>query len=54
LADNTKARVLDADQANHYVGRRAGEPRVEAQDGFYQWLRERLPDPLENGPRNGR
>jgi polyphosphate kinase len=41
LSDNTKARVLDPDQINNYVGRRAGEPRVEAQQGFYQWLEER-------------
>ena len=38
LSDNTKARVLDPDQLNHYVGRRVGEPRVEAQEGFYRWL----------------
>ncbi len=42
LADNTKARVLGAEQENHYVGRRAGEPRVEAQLGFYEWLEGRL------------
>ena len=40
LSDNTKARVLDPDQVNNYVGRRVGEPRVEAQEGFYQWLEE--------------
>jgi polyphosphate kinase len=42
LSDNTKARTLDPDQMNSYVGRRAGEPRVEAQEGFYRWLEERL------------
>jgi polyphosphate kinase len=42
LSDNTKARVLDRSQKNHYVGRRAGEPRVEAQAGFYYWLEGRL------------
>ena len=42
LSDNTKARVLDPDQVNNYVGRRVGEPRVEAQDGFYRWLQEGL------------
>ncbi len=42
LSDNTKARILDANQENHYVGRRAGEPRVEAQDSFYRWLESRL------------
>jgi polyphosphate kinase len=42
LSDNTKARVLGADQENLYVGRRAGEPRVEAQDAFYRWLESRL------------
>lgn len=42
LSDNTKARMLDRSQENHYVGRRAGEPRVEAQAGFYSWLEERL------------
>ena len=42
LSDNTKARVLDATQENHYVGRRAGEPRVESQQGFYDWLEGRL------------
>jgi polyphosphate kinase len=42
LSDNTKARVLDATQGNHYVGRRAGEPRVESQQAFYEWLEERL------------
>ncbi len=41
ISDNTKARVLDMDQENHYVGRRAGEPRVEAQEGFYRWLEAR-------------
>ncbi len=40
LSDNTKARVLDPDQVNNYVGRRVGEPRVEAQEAFYQWLEE--------------
>jgi polyphosphate kinase len=44
LSDNAKARVLDPDQVNNYVGRRVGEPRVEAQEGFYQWLQERLVD----------
>ena len=33
-------KTLDADQVNNYVGRRAGEPRVEAQQGFYEWLEE--------------
>jgi polyphosphate kinase len=42
LSDNTKARVLDPDQENNYVGRRAGEPRVEAQQGFYEWLEDGL------------
>jgi len=42
LSDNTKARALDAPQENNYVGRRAGEPRVEAQEGFYRWLEARL------------
>jgi polyphosphate kinase len=42
LSDNTKARALDPDQVNAYVGRRAGEPRVEAQEGFYRWLEERV------------
>ena len=42
LSDNTKARVLDPDQVNNYEGRRVGEPRVEAQEGFYQWLEENL------------
>jgi polyphosphate kinase len=42
LSDNAKARVLDPEQVNNYVGRRVGEPRVEAQDGFYRWLQERL------------
>lgn len=42
LADNTKARVLDPEQMNHYVGRRVGEPRIEAQEGFYRWLEDRL------------
>ena len=42
LSDNTKARVLDTTQENHYVGRRAGEPRVEAQEAFYHWLEDRL------------
>ena len=41
LADNTKARDVDPDQLNNYVGRRAGEPRVEAQEGFYRWLQGR-------------
>jgi polyphosphate kinase len=45
LSDNTKARVLDPDQANHYVGRNVGEPRVEAQEGFYRWLDEGESDP---------
>jgi polyphosphate kinase len=42
LSDNTKARVLEGAQENHYVGRRAGEPRIEAQGAFYRWLEERL------------
>lgn len=42
LSDNTKARVLAGDQENLYVGRRAGEPRVEAQEAFYRWLEGRL------------
>jgi len=42
LSDNTKARVLEGPQENHYVGRRAGEPRVEAQEAFYRWLEDRL------------
>jgi polyphosphate kinase len=42
LSDNTKARILDPDQANHYVGRRAGEPRVQAQEDFYRWLEQEL------------
>jgi polyphosphate kinase len=42
LSDNTKARVLEGSQENHYVGRRAGEPRVEAQEAFYRWLEDRL------------
>jgi polyphosphate kinase len=40
LADNTKARILDAAQENNYVGRRVGEPRVEAQAAFSRWLEE--------------
>ena len=42
LSDNTKARVLEGDQPNHYVGRRVGEPRIEAQDAFHRWLEDRL------------
>jgi polyphosphate kinase len=42
LADNTKARVLEGNQENNYVGRRVGEPRVEAQEAFYHWLEGRL------------
>ena len=42
LSDNTKARALEGDQENHYVGRRVGEPRVEAQEAFYRWLEDRL------------
>ncbi len=42
LSDNTKARALDEALENLYVGRRAGEPRVEAQEGFHLWLGERL------------
>jgi polyphosphate kinase len=42
LSDNTKARILDSEQSNHYVGRRVGEPRVEAQEGFFRWLEEEL------------
>jgi polyphosphate kinase len=49
LSDNTKARVLDREQENHYVGRRAGEPRVEAQESFYRWLQERLDSEGEKG-----
>jgi polyphosphate kinase len=40
LSDNTKARILDEGQVNNYVGRRVGEPRVEAQEGFFNWLEE--------------
>jgi polyphosphate kinase len=46
LSDNAKARVLDPDQVNNYVGRRVGEPRVEAQEGFYHWLEEQLEEQL--------
>ncbi len=42
LSDNAKARVLGPDQVNNYVGRRVGEPRVEAQEGFYNWLEGQL------------
>ena len=42
LSDNTKARILDPDQTNTYASRRVGEPRIEAQEGFYRWLEERL------------
>jgi polyphosphate kinase len=42
LSDNTKARVLEGDLENHYVGRRVGEPRVEAQEAFYDFLEDRL------------
>ncbi|MFO8173696.1 MAG: polyphosphate kinase 1 [Longimicrobiales bacterium] len=42
LSDNTKARILDASMDNSYVGRRAGEPRVEAQAAFYRWLENRI------------
>jgi len=48
LSDNTKARVLDPDQLNNYVGRRVGEPRVEAQEGFYQWLEGNLSQSLKS------
>jgi hypothetical protein len=34
--------VLEGDQENLYVGRRVGEPRVEAQEAFYRWLEDRL------------
>jgi polyphosphate kinase len=51
LSDNTKARVLDPDQVNTYVGRRVGEPRVEAQEGFYLWLEEQSSSSL--GPDRG-
>jgi polyphosphate kinase len=50
LSDNAKARVLDTDQVNNYVGRRVGEPRVEAQEGFYHWLEEKL---VETGHPSG-
>lgn len=42
LSDNTKARMLDGTLRNPYVGRRAGEPRVEAQASFYEWLRRKV------------
>ena len=42
LSDNTKARVLEGALDNHYVGRRAGEPRIEVQEAFYHWLEDRL------------
>ncbi|MGW8266573.1 MAG: polyphosphate kinase 1, partial [Longimicrobiales bacterium] len=42
LSDNTKARVLEGSQENHYVGRRVGEPRVGAQEAFYHHLEHRL------------
>ncbi|NNM04323.1 MAG: polyphosphate kinase 1 [Gemmatimonadetes bacterium] len=53
LSDNAKARILDADQTNTYVSRRVGEPRVEAQEGFYRWLEERLVDRAGTGELNG-
>jgi len=45
LSDNTKARILDPDQLNHYARRKVGEPRVEAQEDFYRWLEERARSP---------
>ncbi len=50
LSDNAKARVLDPEQTNTYVSRRVGEPRVEAQEGFYRWLEEQL---VDSGPGGG-
>lgn len=50
LSDNTKARLLDPDQVNHYVGRRVGEPRVEAQADFYAWLDRRQDQGPEEAP----
>ena len=41
LSDNTKARVLDASLSNLYVGRRVGEPRIEAQAAFREWLEKK-------------
>ena len=42
LADNSKARVLDPRQENRYAARSGGDDAVEAQHGFYDWLREQL------------
>jgi polyphosphate kinase len=39
LADNTKARILDAGQTNTYRTARSGEVKVQAQTDFYEWLR---------------
>jgi len=39
LADNTKARILDAGQTNTYRTARPGEVKVQAQTDFYEWLR---------------
>lgn len=44
-ADNSKARILDANQENRYVTRPAGAEPIEAQRDSYSWLQSRIPDP---------
>lgn len=52
LADNSKARVLDAGQSNAYVPRKEGEPAVRAQVDAYKYLAG-LPDHPVKQPRQG-
>ncbi|MFK7934763.1 MAG: polyphosphate kinase 1 [Saprospiraceae bacterium] len=42
LQDNTKARVLDADNKNAYVPQVAGTTKIQAQLATYQFLKEKL------------
>jgi polyphosphate kinase len=49
-ADNSKARILDANQENRYATRPAGAEPIEAQRDCYSWLQSRIPDPHLTSP----
>jgi len=38
LAENVKGRILDNEQSNNYVERKANEPSVRSQEAIYQYL----------------
>jgi polyphosphate kinase len=55
LSGNTKVRILDRRQENHYKRPGPGEPKVRAQDEIYNYLkreREETPEPTYRKPVN--